>query len=118
MERLEAKIRFKMVDVKGNVIGMLVKRIPDISDREEARNKFNETKMEVIDGVVRFYMTKDGGLAIVQSMDGKWDGFTKPKGTKRIKPQNMCLVFNDSPDWEDDQKLCDEMGKSEDNKEE
>lgn len=118
MDTLEAKIRFKMVDIKGNYIGVLVKKLPDISDKDEARNKFNETKMEIIEGMVRFYMTRDGGLAIVQSPDGKWDGFTKPKGTKRIKPRNMCLVFNDAPDWDEDQKITDEMAKEQNKQEE
>jgi hypothetical protein len=66
--------------------------------KEEVRERFNKMKMEVVENTIRFYMDKEGSIAVAMDQTGKWEGYKRPKplkGAKRLYPKHMRLVFEE-----------------------
>jgi hypothetical protein len=64
--------------------------------REEVREKFNRMKMEIVENTIRFYMDKEGSIAVAMDQTGKWEDYKRPlKGAKRLYPKHMRLVFEE-----------------------
>jgi len=64
--------------------------------KEEVRERFNKMKMEVVENTIRFYMDKEGSIAVTTDQTGKWEDYKRPlKGAKRLYPKYMRLVFEE-----------------------
>jgi hypothetical protein len=103
--KLNLKLRSPEGEIVMNEAGDLV-RCVEADTHEECRQTFQQVRNDVIDGIVRFYLTPDGDPAVILSRTGEWEGFKKPKGSKRMFPTQIKLVVEgeegfDQQRWDD-----------------